>query len=159
MPPRPVGIADQFCDCSSVCFCVGPIFSHCAFFTGFWPWGAQRLHRGRISKTQINVIRVKLGELEMDWPSEIQTMVSKNAPTVAECMHTVLHDLLSQLPQQMEPGFTHRVVLMVTADSLPTNQLASRILLRRLRALPDIDIRLIHWGCASHQVKQQDQLQ
>ena len=110
------------------------------------------LHRGRTSKTQINVVRLKFGHLLLDWPAEIQSMLTKNGPTVAECMFRVLTEMLSQVPMDLESSTKQRVVCLVIADSLPTNLLASKILWTRFRGDPHFDIRLVHWGCASHQV-------
>ena len=59
------------------------------------PSGAQQLHRGRISKTQINVVRLKYGKLLMDWPAEIQSMRQKNGATIAECM------LIAEFPNKV----------------------------------------------------------
>jgi hypothetical protein len=111
---------------------------------------------GRYSKIQNNVFRVETQEESLRVFTELPALGKKDALTIATAMAEILDGVLACLLRGAEPGEIGRVRILhiVTADAVATNDAACRRLWPRMLAIArsrGFRFYIVAVKCASHQ--------
>lgn len=117
----------------------------------------QPLRRGRSSKIQNNVVRIAGGGHSMEFLTELQPILRKDAATIAHALLMVCREICEQLVlglhDQKHGCCCARVVHLIAGDGINTNGAAMRRLMRKMWSLQtELKVRysIVSWTCASH---------
>ena len=92
--------------------------------------------RGLYSKIQNNAVTVSIGATNIEWPTELQPLASKDGQTLATAMLEVMENLLAPMRAGVaaSPDAGRYVVHLLIGDGVNTNENAAKKLLHELGA-------------------------
>ena len=93
-------------------------------------------NRGLYSKIQNNAVTVSIGATNIEWPTELQPLASKDGQTLATAMLEVMENLLAPMRAGVaaSPDAGRYVVHLLIGDGVNTNENAAKKLLHELGA-------------------------
>ena len=107
--------------------------------------------RGRASKVQNNYVQIFIGRTQLVWPTELQAMQRKDAPTVATAIANVLCEIVDIAVSAVGSQCLVSIHCLLSGDAVSTNGAASRRVLGYFRTRPGVTYRIMVWVCATHQ--------
>lgn len=112
-----------------------------------------RILRGRSSKIQNNSVTIRFGGNVYPWLQELQPLMRKDGPTIAEALVRVTEDIIRALVAfPARPWSKLKCIHLLTVDGINTNLNAARRLCYKFCTDPRLNYSLISWKCASHVV-------
>ncbi|CAK0814231.1 unnamed protein product, partial [Prorocentrum cordatum] len=116
--------------------------------------GGLLLPRSHTSKVQNHVVTLKRGDVSVEWWSELQALLKKDASTVATSIIGVVEAILEEVDREKLGDTVLRLVHLVTGDAIPTNHAAMKLVASHFMR-PDAPSWFLYraclWICATHQ--------
>ena len=95
--------------------------------------------RGRASKVQLHVVRLAVGHLRQEIPTELEALGDKTANTLATSLEAVLRETLQEVLPANDTGTSLPeiwVISLLIGGDIPTNGAASRVIWASVKERP-----------------------